>query len=175
MDENYKYVTLLSTDDYILGTLCLAQSLRKVRSKYSLLVLCSQNISERVISVLNQEKLDYSILKDTLNIDANTNPEYKRWNYTFDKLAVFNLTQYSKIISLDSDMYVVKNIDHLFEDIYHILLVAHYLFHFLLQLLNFFQEYHNVAQNIMVLIFPLIHTFPNIPHLKIICNVSSMK
>lgn len=115
MDGNYKYVTLLSTDDYILGTLCLAQSLRRVKSKYKLLVLCSQNISERVISVLNQEKLDYSILKDSLNIDANTNPDYKRWNYTFDKLAVFNLTQYSKIISLDSDMYVVKNIDHLFS------------------------------------------------------------
>lgn len=115
MDENYKYVTLLSTDDYVIGTLCLAQSLRKVRSKYSLLVLCSQSISERTINILKQEKLDYILLKDSLNIDANTNPDYKRWNYTFDKLAVFNLTQYSKIISLDSDMYVIKNIDHLFS------------------------------------------------------------
>src|SRR5690606_21902467 len=34
---------------------------------------------------------------------------------TFDKLQVFGFVSYDKVVFLDSDMLVVKNIDHLFE------------------------------------------------------------
>jgi len=37
------------------------------------------------------------------------------WNATFEKLGIFSLTQWGKIVYLDSDMMIVKNIDCLFE------------------------------------------------------------
>ena len=114
MNENYKYVTLLSTDDYILGTLCLAKSLRKVHSRYDLLVLCSQQISDLTIHILQEEHLDFLRLDSSLNANVNKESKFHRWNYTFDKLNIYNLVQYNKIVFLDSDMYVLRNIDHLF-------------------------------------------------------------
>ena len=112
--KNYRYVTLLSSDDYIIGTLCLAESLRKVNSQYDLLVLVTQSISETTLSLLRHEQIDFHILQRSVNTDINSG-RYVRWNYTFDKLNVFGLVQYDKVIFLDSDMYVIKNIDHLFE------------------------------------------------------------
>jgi alpha-N-acetylglucosamine transferase len=41
--------------------------------------------------------------------------KYERWNYTFDKLQAFNLTEFEKVVFLDSDMMLVRNVDHLFK------------------------------------------------------------
>lgn len=40
---------------------------------------------------------------------------YTHWCYTFDKLLLWGMTMYEKIVFLDSDMIVLKNIDELFE------------------------------------------------------------
>ena len=45
----------------------------------------------------------------------NKDPEYFHWSNTFDKLFIFELIQFKKIVFLDSDMMIVNNIDHLFE------------------------------------------------------------
>ena len=37
------------------------------------------------------------------------------WNYTFDKLLIWGLTQFEKVVFLDCDMLIVRNIDGLFE------------------------------------------------------------
>lgn len=44
----------------------------------------------------------------------NTDNGYEHWNYTFDKLLLWGLTDYDKIVYLDADMMVLDNIDHLF-------------------------------------------------------------
>lgn len=115
MNQKYTYVTLLGTDDYLIGTLCLWKSLRNVKSKYPLLVLCSQNISVDVLNILKHKKIQYKVLEEQIVTNHKNEGEYARWSFTFDKLQIFNLVEYDKIVFLDSDMYVVKNIDCLFN------------------------------------------------------------
>lgn len=109
------YVTLLSTDDYVIGSLCLAASLKKVKTKYPLLVLCSKNVSEETVDLLKRRGIRCKVLTHNVSIGEINTGVFERWNYTFDKLQVFDLIEYKKVVFLDSDMYVVKNMDHLFE------------------------------------------------------------
>ena len=43
------------------------------------------------------------------------NKLFPHWNNTFDKFNVFSLTDYNKVVYLDSDVYVSENIDELFQ------------------------------------------------------------
>jgi lipopolysaccharide biosynthesis glycosyltransferase len=114
------YITLISSKNYIEGVLVLDHSLKKVGSKYPLIVLVSlelYNNYKEVAEILNFNKIDFMILDKnfTLPLEIKQKIYSKRWINTFDKLQVFGLTAFSKIVFLDSDMLVVKNIDHLFE------------------------------------------------------------
>lgn len=115
-----QYITLISSKNYLEGVLVLNHSLKKVESKYPLTVLVSldlYNNNKEITEILAFNKIDYIILekKFTLPVEITQKIYSKRWINTFDKLQVFGLTSFSKIVFLDSDMLVVKNIDHLFE------------------------------------------------------------
>ncbi|MCT3342149.1 hypothetical protein EFP49_04900 [Lactobacillus johnsonii] len=113
------YMTLLGSDNYLIGTLALAQSLKNVKSKYPLVVMVTNNVSEKSINVLKQKKLQYikidKIQVSNQAIHENEEGGYSNWSNTFSKLAIFGFTQYEKIVFLDSDMLILKNIDNLFE------------------------------------------------------------
>lgn len=114
------FITLLSSKNYLEGVLVLDNSLKKVGSKYPLTVLVSldlYNNYKEIVEILAFNKIEYQILekKITLPVEITQKIYSKRWINTFDKLQVFGLTSYSKIVFLDSDMLVVKNIDHLFD------------------------------------------------------------
>ncbi len=115
--EKRTYVTLLSTDDYLLGVLCLLDSLLSVKSRYPLYVLCSDGISNQSIMVLKKIGVEYQILNEHIehDVELNQRSDKVHWNYTFDKLYIWTLTQFDKIVFLDSDMQVVRNIDFLFD------------------------------------------------------------
>ncbi len=120
MNINNTYATLLSSKDYIDGVLVLNQSLINVQSKYPLKVLISlelYNSFKEIKDILALNKIDHQILdlSFTLPDSISRKIHSKRWIYTFDKLHVFGLTSFEKIVFLDSDMLVVKNIDHLFK------------------------------------------------------------
>lgn len=113
------YVTVLSTEEYLDGVLALDYSLKKVGSKYPLHVLLSKNISKETEELLQKLNIP-TIRKEGISIpdeiiNKNVSTEKSRWNYTFDKLNVFELIQFKKIVFLDSDIFVTKNIDDLFE------------------------------------------------------------
>lgn len=118
MEQKRAYVTVLSTDEYLIGVLVLNESLIKVNSKYKLVVLINDNISDEAKNILLQKNIEVIKIK---SIDLpewiinNNNRKHTNWNYTFDKLAIFELTQFEKIVFLDSDMFVRNNIDELFD------------------------------------------------------------
>lgn len=113
------YVTLLSSPSYILGVLGLYRSLRKYgKTEYPFLCVCSQCMTEEDLKPLKYEGiecwgLEYSAL-DGVNL-PNSNQGYEHWIYTFDKLLLWGLTAYDKLVFLDSDMMVLSNIDDLFD------------------------------------------------------------
>lgn len=111
---NYAYVTVLSTDNYYKGVIALFESLRQTKPKYdNFVVVVNETISKDIIAKL--ESYNYTIiLKNKIEVPFIKNGSYSYWENTFDKLNIFGLVEFDKIIYLDSDMYIAKNIDELF-------------------------------------------------------------
>ncbi len=111
------YVTLLSNSAYLKGVLVLYRSLKAVQAQYPLYCVLSVSVEDKVQKELEQEGICCIRLAHAA-VDGNINPEglgFSHWNFTFDKLLIWGLTQFEKIVFLDSDMLIVRNIDELFE------------------------------------------------------------
>lgn len=115
----YSYVTVLSTESYLLGALCMYKSLKNSNTKIALTVVVTDNISNDIIKILENEKINV-VKKPKIKItniadEQNKDSKFMYWNNTFDKLHIFELTQFEKIVYIDSDMLILNNIDELFK------------------------------------------------------------
>lgn len=111
---NFSYITILSDDSYIRGVEGLFYTLTK-HCKYPLLVLVSQSISHSTILRLEKKSIPFKIVQN-LHLDCNfEDSSFNYWKNTFFKFRVFELTEFDKIVYLDSDMLILDNIDELFE------------------------------------------------------------
>ncbi len=111
------FVTLLSSSNYVEGVLALHKSLQSVKSKYPLycaLSACIGNETERILSAHGVPTVRLSRHLSCGNISANGRG-LSHWNKTFDKLQVWGLVRFEKIVFVDSDMLVVRNLDYLFD------------------------------------------------------------
>lgn len=118
------YVTLLGTNDFIQGTLTLWQSLRNVGAQYPLVVIINSTINQMNRYLLTKRGITYYEMENltypegtTQNMIADGWPEGCVNNFaaTIQKFHIFKLVEYEKIVYLDSDMMVLKNIDYLFD------------------------------------------------------------
>lgn len=120
------YITLCNSEKYIKGALTLYESLNSTNTEIPLVIFCPKKTPEKVRMILksyadmcfeNKCKLEiYESEEDViLPKEITDNNKWLRWNGTFDKLLVFGLTQWDKLVFVDSDMMVLRNIDHLFE------------------------------------------------------------
>lgn len=107
-----KYVCLLSTDDFLEGVLVLNYNLQQLNSTRSLLCLVSDTVGEKTKKELEFFNIEYRIVKE---LNYYSNGADHRWNHTFDKIHIFSLIDLDKIVYLDSDFLIVKNLDHLFD------------------------------------------------------------
>lgn len=117
------YLTALTNERYIPGVMALARSLREVKSKYDLAVM----IPAEKEDALGQAIREYGILdvpgtfllpRENIRLaemDAVVENAYSYWRDTFFKLQAAGCTEFDRIILLDCDQMVVRNIDHLFE------------------------------------------------------------
>lgn len=109
------YITLLSTLDYLPGVLVLHASLRQVDAAYPLQVAVSTSIPAHVDTLLQQKGMAVIRLPASIDIPAVFQEKSGHWSHTFDKLHLFGLTAFEKLVYLDSDMMVLANIDELFD------------------------------------------------------------
>ena len=111
----YAYVTVLSTNNYYKGVLVLFESLKRTNPKYNeYVVLVNETIGEDIKNDLISR--GYKVVtKNKINAPHITNEKYSHWSNSFDKFNIFDLTEYDKVVYLDSDMYVCSNIDELFD------------------------------------------------------------
>lgn len=118
------YVTLLGTNDFIPGTQGLWQSLQDVKSQYPLIVLINSSINKMNRYLLAKKGIKYQEIEDQKypegTNEAMAKDGWGSWSIdnlqvTVQKLSIFKLTEYEKIVFLDSDMIVLKNIDYLFD------------------------------------------------------------
>ena len=117
-NKKYAYATILSTDSYLPGVLALYKSIKKTNTKVSdFVVIVNQDIKKETINRLEQNGIVVKTMPK-VNVPKEIKARNKlipHWNNTFDKFNIFNLTDYDKVVYIDSDIYVAENIDELFK------------------------------------------------------------
>lgn len=115
------YLTVLSSESYLPGVIILHNSLQK-HCSIGLVVLCCDDLDERIFQILTRLGIEHIVMHDDVLPDfIKKAPREERmrkmgeWERTFFKLRMFELNQFDKIVYLDSDMIVAKNIDELFD------------------------------------------------------------
>ena len=112
METKYAWTTLLTSEDYIRPVLNLYYSLRRVHSKYPLIIIVSDSIAFNIIPELERNHCQYYIVPD-----LNRMSEKPR-TFTIDmlmKFYSFELTDYKKVCYLDGDILIIKNCDFVFN------------------------------------------------------------
>lgn len=106
------YVTLLYGDEFILGVRVLGKSIRDTGSTKDMVVLVSDGVSDYAKRLLQADGWKVELI----SLLANPNQvRPKRFWGVYTKLKIFNMTTYRKVVYLDADTIVVKNIDDLFQ------------------------------------------------------------
>ncbi|KAL0951034.1 hypothetical protein HGRIS_007774 [Hohenbuehelia grisea] len=111
------YVTLLTKASYLAGTLVVEDSLKAVGSKYPLVVMIPPTLPEDVKSVLRKRNIQVVNI-DYLEPEENAHTlaaHDERFKDTWTKLRAFELTAYERVVLMDSDMIVLRNMDELLE------------------------------------------------------------
>lgn len=105
----------MTNTDYLKGVLTLNYRLRCVKSKYPLLVLYTTTLSEAGLEILKKRNIQ---TLEVQRIAPSTSQEYlddPRFLECWTKLVVFSLTDYARIVLLDSDMLPLHNMDELMD------------------------------------------------------------
>ncbi|KAL4305745.1 hypothetical protein HN51_039731 [Arachis hypogaea] len=106
------YVTLLYGDEFLLGVRVLGKSIRNTGSTKDMVVLVSDGVSDYAKNLLRAD----GWIVEMISLLANPNRvRPKRFWGVYTKLKIFNMTNYKKVVYLDADTIVVKNIDDLFK------------------------------------------------------------
>lgn len=114
------YVTVLhSSESYVCGAIALAQSILQTPQSLiqfynytrHLILLADRSIAPKSIAALQAAGWTIKRIRRILNPFADRG-SYNEWNYS--KLRIWQLTDYDKIIFIDSDILVLKNMDEFF-------------------------------------------------------------
>ena len=126
----FAYATLVTNADYGLGALALARSLKAAGSAWPLLVLATANAA-RLDEIEAEGCIVLSVARPTLSaafqarharqalhaqapFTKGVKPDFHDPLDNFCKLALWRLTEYRRVVFLDADTLVIKNIDKLF-------------------------------------------------------------
>lgn len=103
---------LHSSDAYVCGAIALAQSLVRTGTRRDLVLLHDKSISEPKRRALAAAGWQLRKIKRIRNPRAERN-SYNEYNYS--KFRLWQLTDYAKVVFVDADVVVLRNIDLLFH------------------------------------------------------------
>ncbi|KAI9445233.1 nucleotide-diphospho-sugar transferase [Lactarius indigo] len=117
MSRKAAYVTLLTKDAYLPGALTLDYSLKSVQSQYSLVVLVTPTLPQPTKDVLTRCGIPFREVQSLRPGGGQyvLAEHDERFADTWTKLRVFELVEYDRLVMLDSDMTVMRNMDELME------------------------------------------------------------
>jgi len=116
------YLTALTNERYLPGVMALARSLHEVKSAYDLAIMIPVEKADSLEAAIREYGIldipgTYLLPKENVRVpemDVIVEEKYSYWSATFFKLQAASCVEFEKIILLDSDMLVARNIDHLF-------------------------------------------------------------
>jgi len=114
--QERSYISFLARDDdYLKGLLVLHYSLQKTKPRYPFLLLAASNLSRRTLRLLEANNIAVRIIEPINNPFQAWAHEKGVWENIYSKLSIFDQKEFDKIVYLDADMLICKNIDELFE------------------------------------------------------------
>ena len=105
------YATLLY-GDYLLSVRVLGQSLKRSGTQREMVVLCTEEVSKKSRKILED---DGWTVKSISALSSPYKNYAKQYSKVFTKLLIWTLTDYRRIVFMDSDTLVYANIDELFN------------------------------------------------------------
>ncbi len=110
--RKYAYVSVITNWKYMRGLSVMLRTLHDTNPQYPVFLVVPDNKEPLFYDTV--ERMGAKIIKkEPLSFDTNNKVPY--WNETMFKLHIFSLTEFDKLLYLDADMIIQKNIDHLFE------------------------------------------------------------
>lgn len=109
------WATLITNDKYMPGLLTLDYSLRKVGTKYPIVALYTDQLSDESIEALLSRKIAMRKIDQLLPAESPELTADPRFQDCWSKLYIFKLVEFDRIIELDSDMVVMQNMDELMD------------------------------------------------------------
>jgi alpha-N-acetylglucosamine transferase len=106
---------LITNTRYLSGLLLLDYSLKKVGSKYPLVALYTDTFEKEGHDALDLRKIPKQRVEYLMPSSAKDYANDPRFYDCWSKMTPFSLTQYDRVVQLDSDMQVLKNMDELME------------------------------------------------------------
>lgn len=115
-EEKQAYISILTTEDYLDGLKVMYQSLRRFTDK-EVVVLVRNGITEAAVQVLSKMGMQVVRADDLVILPELLSERLKRdrWYHTLYKLRVFGMTDYDRLVYLDSDLLICGNLDELFQ------------------------------------------------------------
>ena len=128
------YITMMSTNNYLYGCIGLMYSWKATNPKYPFYCVVTKDITPENIRIL--QEIGYNVIVEDLYIPksywetlqkiesgeidmphgASSGDLTKNgWQYGWTKLRIFNYTQFDKLLYIDADSYIVRNIDDIFD------------------------------------------------------------
>lgn len=119
--SQYAFVTLFMYNErYIYGSLAMAHSLRLTKTEHNIVCMITPDLYEKYVDILKLVyddvcKVPYYKYTSGKLVSKKQREIYSDWqNISYTKWNCLGLN-YKKICFLDSDLVIVKNIDHLFN------------------------------------------------------------
>ncbi|KAL6857648.1 hypothetical protein ACO1O0_005089 [Amphichorda felina] len=110
------WASLITNSDYLPGLLTLHHSLGRVHSAYPLVALTVDSLPPAALHALHARGITTHLVPRLAPSRERDYAGDPRFSDTWTKLAVWSLTQYDRIVLLDSDMLVRRNMDELMRD-----------------------------------------------------------
>ncbi|KAG5984731.1 hypothetical protein E4U55_003503 [Claviceps digitariae] len=115
IESDKVWVTLITNISYLPGLLTLAHSLRAVHTKYPLVALHTPSLPPSALAALHARQIPSLAVPFLTPRSGKRYDQDPRFNDCWTKLTVFQLTQFSRLVCLDSDMLVLRNMDELMD------------------------------------------------------------
>lgn len=115
IDSFSVWTTLITNTAYLPGLLALEYSLRRVGSKYPLVVLYTDSFPADGHAALDARSIKKKQVPYLLPSVPKDFTNDLRFYDCWSKLTPFSLTEYERVVQLDSDMVILKNMDELMD------------------------------------------------------------